>query len=338
MTTVDAEAITSTGRHEPVGIVPCFPLRVAGLGAALPAQRVTNDDLTQHLDTSDEWITARTGIRARRVAGADETTVALACEAARRALDASGIAVGQVDLVLVATSTPDSACPATATRVAAQLGLRASGFDVNGACSGFVHAFHTAAALLADPSIAIALVIGAERYLSIIDPEDRGTAILFGDGAGAAVLTRCTAEPGAPGVLATDMGGDNTGVGVIEVPPGQTYLTMDGPELFRRAIRGLVASATAALERADATAGDVDLYVPHQANARIVSGAAKRLGIPDDKVIVDMAERANTSAASIPLALEAAERSGALRPGMRVLVSGIGAGLSWSTLYLLWDR
>ena len=148
-----------------------------------------------------------------------------------------------------------------------------------------------------------ALVIGAERYTSIIDPDDRGTAILFGDGAGAAVITRDPADvgaPGAPGVLATDMGGDTTGVGVIEVPPGERYLTMDGPELFRRATRGLVASAIAALGRAGATAADVDLYVPHQANARIVTAAAGRLAIPDDKVVFDMAERANTSAASIP--------------------------------------
>lgn len=338
MTAVDAEPTASTRHPHPGGAVPCFPLRVAGLGAAVPDQRVTNDDLAEHLETSDEWISARTGIRARRVAGAGETTVTLASEAGRRALAASGVVNDQVDLVLVATSTPDSACPATAARVGAQLGLRASGFDVNGACSGFVHAFHTAAALLADPSIAVALVIGAERYLSIIDPDDRGTAILFGDGAGAAVLTRGTADPGAPGVLATDMGGDSTGLGVIEVPPGQQYLTMDGPELFRRAIRGLVASATTTLARAGATGADVDLYVPHQANARIVTAAAGRLGIPEKKVVLDMAERANTSAASIPLALERAERSGTLRPGMRVLVSGIGAGLSWSTLYLRWDR
>lgn len=321
--------------------VPCFALRVAGLGAAVPERRVSNDDLAQRLDTSDEWIVARTGIRARRVAGAGESTVALASEAGRRAIAAAGLDAARVDLVLVATSTPDSACPSTAARVAAELGLRASGYDVNGACTGFVHAFHAAAALLADPSISVALVIGAERYTSIIDPDDRGTAILFGDGAGAAVITRDPADvgaPGAPGVLATDMGGDTTGVGVIEVPPGERYLTMDGPELFRRATRGLVASAIAALGRAGATAADVDLYVPHQANARIVTAAAGRLAIPDDKVVFDMAERANTSAASIPLALEAAERSGALRPGMRVLVSGIGAGLSWSTLFLKWDR
>ncbi len=329
----DAPAADPVSRATPI-----FGLRVAGLGASVPRERVTNHDLSQRLETSDEWIVARTGIHARRVAGLGESTVALASEAARRAMADAAIAPADIDLILVATSTPDSACPSTASRVAAELGLRASGFDVNGACTGFVHAFHAAAALLADPSLATALVIGAERYTSIIDPDDRGTAILFGDGAGAAVLTRTPATPGAPGVLATDLGGDPTGVSVIEVPPGERYLTMDGPELFRRATRGLVASGHAALGHVGATGADVDLYIPHQANARIVSAAASRLQIPEANVIFDMGERANTSAASIPLALETAQHSGRLRPGMRVLVSGIGAGLAWSTLYLQWDR
>ncbi len=345
MTAVDAGLHLTTDRAAPAGrpigseldrVTPLFPIRVAGLGAAIPRRRVSNDDLAARLDTSDEWISARTGIRARRVAVEGESTVALASEAGARALAAAGITADQVDLVLVATSTPDSSCPSTSARVSAQLGLRGSGFDINGACTGFVHALHTASALLADPSLHVALVIGAERYLSIIDPDDRGTAILFGDGAGAAVLTSDLAFAGGPGILATDMGGDPTGVPVIEVPPGQRFLAMDGPELFRRATRALVSSGQAALGRVGATGADVDLYVPHQANARIVRAAAGRLDIPDDRVVFDMAERANTSAASIPLALEAVHRSGALRPGMRVLVSGVGAGLSWSTLYLRW--
>lgn len=317
---------------------PLFPLRVAGLGGALPRHRVTNHDLAEHLDTSDEWIVARTGIHARRVAGAGETTTALAAEAGRRALDDAGLPPSAVDLVVVATSTPDSACPSTAARVAAELGLGASGFDLNGACCGFVHALHTAAALLADPSIATALVIGAERYTSIIDPSDRSTAILFGDGAGAAVVTRGEALAGAPGVLGSDLGGDATGVPIIEVPIGRRHLAMDGPELFRRATRGLVASATAALERAGATAADVDLFVPHQANARIIGAVANRLGIPDDRVVLDLAERANTSAASIPLALGSAQRLDRLADDALVLLAGVGAGLGWSTLVLRWGR
>ncbi|CAN5684388.1 ketoacyl-ACP synthase III [soil metagenome] len=318
--------------------VPRFPIRVAGLGASVPRQRVSNHDLAERLDTSDAWIVGRTGIKARHVAGLGETTTSLAAEAGRRALADAGRSPADIDLVIVATATPDSACPSTASRVAAELGLRASGFDVNGACSGFVHAFHTASALLADPSIGTALVIGADRFTTLIDPEDRGTAVLFGDGAGAVVLTRAEALPGAPGVLGTDLGGDATGLGILEVPLGETYLAMDGPELFRRATRGLVASASAALGRAGATAADVDLYVPHQANARIIGAAADRLGIPEERVVIDVAERANTSAASIPLALEAAQRAGRLRPGQRVLVSGIGGGLAWSTLFLRWDR
>ncbi|MCU1498927.1 MAG: fabH [Acidimicrobiales bacterium] len=333
-----AEPAPGSGTGDVTRSVPRFPLRIAGLGAALPRRRVSNHELAARLDTSDAWIVGRTGIKARHIAGPAETTTALASEAGSCALADAGLTPSSVDLVLVATATPDSACPATAARVAAQLGLRAGGFDINGACSGFVQAFHIAAALLADPSLATILVIGADRMSTLIDPGDRGTAILFGDGAGAAVLTRGDTLPGAPGVLGTDIGGDATGVGVIEVPPGGPFLTMDGPELFRRATRGLVTSASAALGRAGATAADVDVYVPHQANARIIGAAADRLGIPADRVVLDVAERANTSAASIPLALEAAHRRGVLRPGSRVLVSGIGAGLAWSSVFLRWGR
>ncbi len=317
---------------------PRFGVRALGLGAAVPRRRVSNHDLAEHLDTSDAWIVGRTGIRARRVADADETTTVLAADAGRDALDRAGLTGADVDLVIVATSTPDSACPATSSRVAAELGLRAGGFDLNGACCGFVQALHTASALLGDPALGTALVIGVDRYSSIVDPDDRGTAILFGDGAGAAVLTAGSTRPGAAGILGSDLGGDASGVGIIEVPPGTPFLTMDGPELFRRATRGLVSSASAALGRAGATAAEVDLFVPHQANARIVGAAADRLGIDNHKVILDMAERANTSAASIPLALDAADRAGRLQPGTRVLVSGIGAGLGWATLFIRWGR
>ena len=333
-------APTATSQLEPTlrtsGRTPTFGVRVTGLGSALPHERVSNDDLAERLDTSDEWIQTRTGIRARRVASGAESTTSLACEAAELALDPAALAPTDVDLVLVATSTPDSACPSTAARVSADLGLQASGFDVNSACTGFVHAFHAATALFADPAIATALVIGAERYTTLIDPDDRATAILFGDGAGAAVLTRADAAPGGPGILATDLGGDTTGVAVVEVPPGERFLTMDGSELFRRATRGLVASGAAALARVEATGADVDLYVPHQANRRIISAAAGRLGIPEARVAFDLAERANTSSASIPLALDAAQRAGALQPGAHVLLSGIGAGLTWSSLLLRW--
>lgn len=337
MTALDPAVPTRTGPR-PGDRAPDFPLRVAGLGSALPRRRVSNHDLAEGLDTSDEWIVARTGIEARHVAGVGESTTMLATQAARRALDDAGLPPDAVDLVVVATSTPDSACPSTASRVAAELGLAAGGFDLNGACCGFVHALHAAGALLADPSIATALVIGAERYTSIVDPADRSTAILFGDGAGAAVVTRGEAVAGRAGILGSDLGGDPTGVPVIEVPIGQRYLTMDGPELFRRATRGLVGSATAALGRAGLTAADVDLFVPHQANARIVAAASARLAIPDDRVVLDVAERANTSAASIPLALGAAQRLDRLPDGAVVVLAGVGAGLGWATLVLRWQR
>jgi 3-oxoacyl-[acyl-carrier-protein] synthase-3 len=230
MTATDLHAASATRRAiDPNRTTPRFGVRPLGLGAAVPRRRVSNHDLADRLDTSDAWIVGRTGIRARRVADATETTAALAAAAGRRALDRAGLTGAEVDLVLVATSTPDSACPATASRVAARLDLRAGGFDVNGACCGFVHALHTASALLADPALGTALVIGADRYTSIVDPDDRATAILFGDGAGAAVLTGGDTRPGAPGILGADLGGDARGIGIIEVPPGTPHLTMDGP-------------------------------------------------------------------------------------------------------------
>ena len=317
---------------------PVFGMRVLGLGSAVPHNRVTNADLAARLDTDDQWIRDRTGIQARRVAGIGESTLTLAVDAGRRAIADAGLDAADIDLVVVATATPVSPCPSTASRVVAALGLTCGGFDLNGACTGFVHAVHTAAALLADPSLATILVIGADRFTTLVDPDDRSTAVLFGDGAGAVAVGATAAQPGGPGVLGTDVGGDGTGVSVLEVAPGDPWITMDGPELFRRATRGLVSSANRALDRAGATGADVDLYVPHQANARIIGAAADRLGLDPAVVVYDVAERANTSAASIPLALDAARQDGRLQPDMRVLISGIGAGLGWSSLYLRWGR
>lgn len=315
---------------------PTFAMRVLGLGAAVPRTRVSNAALAERLDTDDQWIRDRTGIHARHVAGIGESTLTLAVDAGRRAIRDAGRTAADIDLVVVATATPVSPCPSTASRVVAALDLGCGGFDLNGACTGFVHAVHTAAALLADPALSTVLVIGADRFTSLVDPDDRSTAVLFGDGAGAVVVGAVDSQPGSPGVLGSDVGGDPTGVGVLEVPPGSPWITMDGPELFRRATRGLVASASRALDRAGATGADVDLYVPHQANARIIGAAADRLGLDPAVVVYDLQERANTSAASIPLALAAAHQAGRLRPGMRVLISGIGAGLGWSSLYLRW--
>ncbi|MEO6628146.1 MAG: beta-ketoacyl-ACP synthase 3 [Aquihabitans sp.] len=318
--------------------VPLFPVRVSGVGAAVPSRRVTNHDLAVHLATTDAWIVGRTGIRSRRVAGPNESTTSLATAAATAALADAGLPPSAVDLTVVATATPDSACPATASRVAAALGTRSGGYDVNGACCGFVHALHGAAALLADPALATILVIGADRFTTLVDPTDRTTAVLFGDGAGAVVLRRSEAVPASPGILGSDLGGDPSALDILQLVPGTSFLTMDGPELFRRATRGLVSSASSALARAGFQAAEVDVFVPHQANARIIGASADRLRIPMEKVVIDVAERANTSAASIPLALQAARLDGRIVDGSHVLLSGIGAGLDWASLLLRWAR
>ena len=318
--------------------MPRLPVRVLGTGSALPRQRVSNHDLSSRLETDHAWIVGRTGIHARRVADPSETTTVLATRAAATAIDDAGCARSAIDLVVVATATPDSACPSTAARVAAELDLRAGGYDVNAACCGFVHALHGAVALLADGSLSTILVIGSDRFTTLTDPHDRGTAVLFGDGAAAVVIGRTSAVPGAPGVLGSDVGGDPRSLGILETRPGEQYLTMDGPELFRRATRGLVSSAAAALDRSGLAAGDLDLFVPHQANARIIGAAADRLGIPDDRVVVDLAEKANTSAASIPLALDTARGDGRLTDGDHLLLSSVGAGLGWASIVLRWGR
>jgi 3-oxoacyl-[acyl-carrier-protein] synthase-3 len=319
---------------------PVIPIGFLGVGSALPRLRIANDELPTSLDTSDEWISTRTGIRARHVAdpASHETTTSLAAEAGRQALAAAGIEPAGIDLVVVATATPDSACPATAARVAAELGIEAASFDVNGACCGFVHALHAVAAIVAIGPPSTALVIGAERFSTLLDPGDRSTAVLFGDGAGALVVGAGIGGPGTAGILGADLGGSPAALAVLEIPPGDQHLRMDGPELYRRATRSLSASATNTLERAGVTAADIDLWVPHQANSRIISAASERIGLRPDQVMVDLAERANTSAASIPLALASAARDGRLEQGGLILLSAIGAGLDWTSVLLRWGR
>ena len=325
---------------------PAVPVRFLGLGTALPATRLTNSDLEQRLDTSDTWITDRTGIRSRRIAGPDDTTAGLAAIAGRRALDDAGIDAGDIDVVILATATPDQPCPATASRVAAALGTKGAAFDVDAACSGFVYALHTGALLAAGPGVSKVLVVGADRFTSLIDPQDRATAILFGDGAGAVVLgaiepddddARHAAGVALPGVLSVDLGGDPAGADILHVPPGHEYVVMDGPELFRRATRAIASSATIALEQAGASADDVDLFVPHQANVRIIDAAARRLGIPPERTMVNLADLGNTSAASVPLALADAHAAGRLSEGSQVLLVGIGAGLAWASCFIRWS-
>lgn len=319
---------------------PVAAVCLSGFGAALPAQVVTNHDLSQALDTSHEWIVSRTGITERRWAQT-ETTSSMATQAASHALADAQVDAAAIDLVVVATSTPDTPCPSTASRVAAELGITGGAFDINGACTGFIHALLSAAATMQTTGGHAALVIGADRFTSLIDPADRGTAILFGDGAAAVVLTRPIHRQDhslVPGILAARLGGDPNGLSVLETPFGQPWVQMDGPELFRRAVRALVDSGQQVLRDAKASADRVDLYIPHQANSRIVAAAANRLNIPTDRVVFDMAERANTSAASIPLALHDAVTANRIRPGQEMLLSGVGAGLAWGSIYLRWER
>jgi 3-oxoacyl-[acyl-carrier-protein] synthase-3 len=328
---------------------------VDGLGTALGSQKVANHDLAAVLDTSDEWIRTRTGISTRHRAGPEDTTTSLAAAAARVALDEAGVRPTKLDLVVVATATPDTACPATAARVARELGAPVAAFDVNGACCGFVQALLAAASMLVDPSMRTALVIGADRFSTLCDPLDRTTAVLFGDGAGAVVIRRAepaepdldgpdpdapdrAASPPAPGLLASHVGGDPAGLSTLEVEPDARYLSMDGPGLFKRATRAMVHSSVIALDRAGMHVEDVDLFVPHQANARIIGAAAERLGLPDDRVVRDVTDRANTSAASIPLALHTARAQGRLHDGATVLLSSVGAGLGWASLVLRWGQ
>jgi 3-oxoacyl-[acyl-carrier-protein] synthase-3 len=304
--------------------------RLTGWGAALPEKVVTNADLEATLDTSDQWIVERTGIRERRVGG---TTTGLAVEAGRLALERAGRTGADIDLVLLATCTPDQAMPASAASVQHALGITGGAFDLNAACSGFVYGLVAADGFLRTGMQRV-LLVGSETMSTIVDWDDRGTAILFGDGAGAVVLER---GEGPGRLLGWDLGSDGSLRHILEADRGGT-IQMDGPEVFRRAVRIMMESAERALERAGITIADVALFVPHQANTRIIDSAVARLGIPADQVANNLASVGNTSAASIPLALAEAADAGRLRPGDRVLMVGFGAGMSWASAVLEWAR
>jgi 3-oxoacyl-[acyl-carrier-protein] synthase-3 len=313
-----------------------LPARTLGWGRHVPDRVVTNLDLEQTLDTSDAWIVERTGIRQRHQVGPHDSTASMALAAGRAALERAGVPAAAVDLLVLATTTADRLCPATAATVQHELGTRGAAFDLNAACSGFVHALHVGAASLRTPGIDHVLVIGSDRFAAFADPADRTTAILFGDGAGAVLLGSAGDDPDGPGVLAVDLGGDGSAVEHLCIPAGARYVHMDGREVFRRATRGMVDSCEAALARAGATAGDVDLFVPHQANLRIIEAAAGRLGVPMDRVVVDIERYGNTSAASVPIALCEVADDGRLDEGSIVLACGIGAGMSWASTLVRW--
>lgn len=302
--------------------------RLVGWGAALPDKVLTNADLEAMLDTSDEWIVERTGIRERRIGG---TTAALATEAARKALDRAGVDPADLDLVLVCTCTPDEALPSVATAVQHALGAGGGALDVNAACSGFVYGLVMADGLLRSGSRRV-LLVGAETLSRIVDWDDRSTAILFGDGAGAAVLE---AGEGPGALLSWDLGSDGALRHLLRADVGGT-IEMDGPEVFRRAVRIMVESSRRALERAGLTTDEVQLFVPHQANARIIATAAARLGFDEGRTVLTLPEVGNTSAASIPLALARAADDGRLSAGDRVLMVGFGAGMTWASAVLEW--
>ncbi|CAN5634588.1 beta-ketoacyl-ACP synthase III [soil metagenome] len=310
---------------------------VAGWGLALPEQIFTNDDLADRLDTSDEWIAARTGIRQRRIAAPTDDSATLAATAGAEALKEAGAVPGDVDLVVVATMTPAQAMPGNASLVQERLGLAGAAFDLNAACSGFVYALVAAGALLATGTHRCALVIGTDTMSRVVDPDDRSTAVLFGDGAAAVVLAPVEGDDG-PGLLAWDLGGDPTAVGILEIRAGERYLQMEGREVFRRAVRVVVESTERALTAAGVRSSDIDLFVPHQANSRIIEAARTRLGIDAERTMTNVDLYGNTSAASVPLALAEAADAGRLADGDLVLLVGFGAGMSWASALLRWGR
>ena len=314
---------------------------LVGTGSALPARAVSNAELAQTVDTSDEWIVERTGIRNRYIAGEGETTSTLATEAARRALTAAGLVPADIGLIVVATATPDQTFPASATQVQHALGCNGGvAFDVAAVCSGFLYALGVADALLRTGMAQRALVIGAETFSRILDWEDRSTCVLFGDGAGAVVLeVRDVADDG-PGLLATRLHADGAYNELLYVDGGPSstgtvgHVRMKGPEVFRHAVVNLAEVLREVLADQGLTCADIDWVVPHQANQRILTATARKLGLPPEKVVVTVDRHANTSAASVPLALDTAIRDGRIKPGDLVMLEAMGGGFTWGASLL----
>ena len=313
--------------------------RLLGTGSALPARVMTNAELAQRVDTTDEWIVERTGIRQRYIAGEGETTASLATAAARAALADAGVDASSIDLIVLATATPDNTFPATATKVQHALGCNGGiAFDVAAVCSGFLYALAAADSLLKTGMARRALVIGAETFSRILDWEDRTTCVLFGDGAGAVVLEAPSGEASdkdAPGILGTRLHADGAHHDLLYVDGGPSstqtvgHLRMKGREVFRHAVVNLSAVLNEVLVETGVSVDDIDWVVPHQANARILDATAKKLGIAPDKVIVTVDRHANTSAASVPLALDTARKDGRIKPGDLIMLEAMGGGFTW---------
>lgn len=314
--------------------------RLLGTGSALPARIVTNADLAAQLDTSDEWIVERTGIRQRHIAAPEETTATLATAASLAALADAGVDASSIGLIVLATATPDNTFPATATKVQAALGCNGCiAFDVAAVCSGFLYALSVADSMLRTGMAKRALVIGAETFSRILDWEDRTTCVLFGDGAGAVVLEApepgAPGDPSAPGIIATCLHADGSCHDLLYVDGGPSttqtvgHLRMKGREVFRHAVVNLADVLREVIADAGIAVDDIDWVVPHQANARILDATAKKLGIAPEKVIVTVDRHANTSAASVPLALDVARRDGRIAPGDLVMLEAMGGGFTW---------
>jgi len=315
--------------------------RITGTGSYLPHKVVTNDDLAKIVETSDEWIATRTGIRARHVAAEHEKSSDLALPAAQRALEAAGILAQDLDLIIVATTTPDMTFPSTACLLQAKLGARACpAFDVQAVCTGFVYALSTAELYIRAGKAKRALVVGAETFTRLLDWTDRGTCVLFGDGAGAVVLEAAD----TPGILASRLHADGSHTGILCVPgavengkvTGDPFVRMDGNTVFKIAVKALADVADEVLADAGLQASDIDWFIPHQANIRIIESAARKLGLGMERVVACVARHGNTSAASIPLALDEAVRDGRIRPGQHVLLEGVGGGFTWGAILLRW--
>ena len=325
------------------------PVTIAGTGSYVPDRILTNDELAKIVDTSDDWITSRTGIKERRIAADDEFTSDMATKAAERALEQAGIEAKDIELIIVATITPDTPTPATACYVQSKLGAySAVAFDISAACSGFLFAMKIAKRMISDGAYKNALIIGAEKLSSVTNWQDRNTCVLFGDGAGAAVLRR--AEAGEGNILATEMGTDGRHTNLLEIKGGGSAcpitpvnatenlqtLSMQGREVFKLAVNAMRNAAETVIERAGLTPEDIKLVVPHQANLRIIDAIADRLTIPNEKVYVNLHKYGNTSAAAVAIALDEAHREGRFERGDNIILVVFGAGLTWAATAIRW--
>ncbi len=331
------------------GLATNYQVCIAGTGSYLPETVLTNEDLAKRVDTSDEWIFSRTGIRERRIAADGEHTSHMASAAARKALEQAGLAPEDVQLIIVATITPDTITPATACYVQKQLGAKnAVAFDISAACSGFLYAMKISKRMVADGAFENALIIGAEKLSAFVNWEDRTTCVLFGDGAGAAVLRR--AEPNEGEILATEMGTDGSLTHLLHIPGGGSAcpitetnvnehlasLAMMGKEVFKHAVNRMKEAAETVIERAGLSSGDIACVIPHQANLRIIDAIADRLSVPEGRVFVNLDKYGNTSAAAVAIALDEANRSGAFKRGDNIVLVVFGAGLTWAAAAVRW--